>query len=512
MPWTSTVVNSAKETWYQITYEGQTAYIMGKYLKEMTAAEYAAWQNSQNPATPTPAPTKTPDPAGPEQDNEYDSGYLYVLSTGLNVRTAPRTSSKSLGKLGYGTVIPWQSVTTVSGQSWYQIDYHGTTTYVMGAYVDAMTVEEYLSWLAIQNPSATSTPTPTPTPAATASASPKPTSTATGMSDVAYTVKNNIFIRKQNTMKSTSLTKIYKEHSYMVVLGGPVADKNGEDYIWYNINYQDQYTGYIRGDLIHVMSNAEWEETFGAPDDDEPVATPVPAQPEEGQGAYVKYTQLRKGSTGSDVTKMQQALYEQGYLDAAQVNGQFLSSTELAIKSFQKDNGLTVDGIAGQITLSTLFNTAVADYTIYPVEKVTWAEANKAWARGAIAVVTDVNTGLSFKVKRWAGGLHADVEPLTAEDTAVMCQVYRVSEAQEINEKNLYQRHPLWVTIDGRTFAASMYGVPHNYPKGDTIPDNDYNGQFCIHFVNSKTHNTETVDSAHQAAIDYAYNNAPSKK
>ena len=54
--------------------------------------------------------------------------------------------------------------------------------------------------------------------------------------------------------------------------------------------------------------------------------------------------------------------------------------------------------------------------------------------------------------------------------------------------------------------------MPHNYPDGDTIPDNNFNGQFCIHFVNSKTHgsskNPAHVDSDHQKAIMYAYENA----
>ncbi|MBQ9300684.1 MAG: hypothetical protein IJ214_09245, partial [Clostridia bacterium] len=50
------------------------------------------------------------------------------------------------------------------------------------------------------------------------------------------------------------------------------------------------------------------------------------------------------------------------------------------------------------------------------------------------------------------------------------------------------------------------YGVPHNYPAGDTIANNKFNGQFCVHFVNSQVHKTKKVDSAHQSAIKYAYN------
>ena len=64
------------------------------------------------------------------------------------------------------------------------------------------------------------------------------------------------------------------------------------------------------------------------------------------------------------------------------------------------------------------------------------------------------------------------------------------------------------MTIGTRTFACSLYGVPHN-PDGDTIADNNFVGQLCIHFTNSKIHDTKVVDEGHQKAIQYAWENAP---
>ena len=48
-----------------------------------------------------------------------------------------------------------------------------------------------------------------------------------------------------------------------------------------------------------------------------------------------------------------------------------------------------------------------------------------------MAILTDVKTGISLQVRRWSGGAHADVEPLTAADTAAFCRIYGVTKAQE---------------------------------------------------------------------------------
>jgi peptidoglycan hydrolase-like protein with peptidoglycan-binding domain len=58
---------------------------------------------------------------------------------------------------------------------------------------------------------------------------------------------------------------------------------------------------------------------------------------------------LKKGSTGEAVRQLQQALKDLGY-DPGNVDGQFGSKTESAVKAFQGDRQLTVDGIVGEIT------------------------------------------------------------------------------------------------------------------------------------------------------------------
>ncbi len=61
----------------------------------------------------------------------------------------------------------------------------------------------------------------------------------------------------------------------------------------------------------------------------------------------------RRGSTGSGVTELQEKLQSWGYY-TGEVDGVYGGRTEAAVKSFQRKNGLTVDGIAGPATLSAM--------------------------------------------------------------------------------------------------------------------------------------------------------------
>lgn len=151
----------------------------------------------------------------------------------------------------------------------------------------------------------------------------------------------------------------------------------------------------------------------------------------------------------------------------------------------------------------------VNGFRIYPVEKNDWysGDINSLWANGAVYTVFDVNTKKTWRARRLYGGNHADIEPYTAADTAVLCQMYNVSSASQILENTHYHRRPSLVTIGNRTFACSLYGVPHGE---QAIYNNNYDGQACLHFKNSKKHNSGTVCPDHQAAINVAYQYAKS--
>lgn len=74
---------------------------------------------------------------------------------------------------------------------------------------------------------------------------------------------------------------------------------------------------------------------------------------------------LRRGSSGEYVTLLQTKLIQRGYdLQPYGADGKYGAKTENAVKAFQKDNGLTADGICGKNTWSTLDSGKTTLYTV----------------------------------------------------------------------------------------------------------------------------------------------------
>ncbi len=245
---------------------------------------------------------------------------------------------------------------------------------------------------------------------------------------------------------------------------------------------------------------------------------------------------LKLGMSGSRIKTMQKELKSRGFLSAS-ATGYYGPATKQAIADFQVAANLSADGIAGTDTLELLY----ADNNIkavkpssssggsssggsssggvstgsgggrihfsYPsaatralVGKVygtEWDTVNGRWPKGKQATITVVATGAQFRVVRGNTTLHADVTPVTAADTATMKAVYGGHWS--------WARCPIWVTIGGTTYAASMNGMPHDV---DYNPSSGFGGHFCVHFNGSENHNTGAKDPDHQAAVNFAYNAA----
>jgi hypothetical protein len=88
------------------------------------------------------------------------------------------------------------------------------------------------------------------------------------------------------------------------------------------------------------------------------IPTPVPPEP--------TYPTLRKGSSGTYVTLCQTKLIQRGYsCGKSGADGKYGSNTVAAVKAFQRDNGLTPDGITGEKTWAALMSTEpTVHYTV----------------------------------------------------------------------------------------------------------------------------------------------------
>ena len=76
-----------------------------------------------------------------------------------------------------------------------------------------------------------------------------------------------------------------------------------------------------------------------------------------------KYPTIKKGSKGADVTKLQTLLMKKGYaLPKYGADGSFGAETLNAVKNFQKDHELTVDGIVGKNTWVALESSSEQSY------------------------------------------------------------------------------------------------------------------------------------------------------
>ena len=102
------------------------------------------------------------------------------------------------------------------------------------------------------------------------------------------------------------------------------------------------------------------------------------------------YALSKIGSRGTEVKAIQEKLKERGLYNGS-VDGIYGTQTQKAVKSFQKQQGLTQDGIAGPATLKKLGITigkmpAATEANIYLLARIISAEARGEPYSGQVAV------------------------------------------------------------------------------------------------------------------------------
>jgi len=126
------------------------------------------------------------------------------------------------------------------------------------------------------------------------------------------------------------------------------------------------------------------------------------------------------------------------------------------------------------------------------VERVEWFYGgSKIVKRGGYANIYDIDTGLTLRIKRKGGTNHMDVEPASKADTATLKKIAGGTFS--------WKSHAVVLIKGGRYIAAAINTMPHGEY---TIKDNDFPGQFCLHMVGSRTHETDRINPDHQKSIE----------
>ena len=207
-----------------------------------------------------------------------------------------------------------------------------------------------------------------PVTAGAAGSEAEPTATLEIVSSYPYTTKTKVKVnlRASRSVRSELLRHIPAGAEITV---NSVSQKSG----WANVTY-GKYTGYVKSEYIVLKEVKKITVT--------PTPTPIPTlSPEEDAGGYKV---LQKNDSGADVTALQEALIELGYLKGT-ADGKFGAGTEKAVKAFQEKNDYPVTGIMDASLQAFLYTgtpkSASGDKTnvrtLSPVEGVSMKKGNK---------------------------------------------------------------------------------------------------------------------------------------
>ena len=165
-------------------------------------------------------------------------------------------------------------------------------------------------------------------------------------------------------------------YDYLKGYGKSIADSDGQfqfmaremrsgySYVWSTLTHTaDPYeAGYVMCKFYEIPADTERQAQYRGNQargiyDRCSGTTPVdPVDPDDPEPVVKKEWPPRmicKGMDGIDVTILQALLVAHGYTVNA-INGVFDESTDKATRAYQKDNGLTQDGIAGNDTFHSI--------------------------------------------------------------------------------------------------------------------------------------------------------------
>ena len=278
------------------------------------------------------------------------------------------------------------------------------------------------------------------------------------------------------------------------------------------VYYFQKQNGLVRDSIAGESTLKKLFSTSAIPNNVSSSATAKPTTPP----ATITTALMRLGDKNDSVKAMQQTLINLGYLQGT-ADGIFGNLTFRAVKEFQKANALYADGVAGSKTIAAL-NKVNANS---PDSAPTVTDSPSAGIGNTIAVMGrsvkyeywystvrnearkypyctlyDPESGISWQVHMFSFGKHAEIEPLTKNDTEKMNQVCGVEK---------WTPKPVWVIFaDGTIRIATTHSVPHGVQHRT---DNGFPGHACLHFPRTMAQVTSIGPYAtkHQNAVDKAW-------
>ncbi len=209
------------------------------------------------------------------------------------------------------------------------------------------------------------------------------------------------------------------------------------------------------------------------------------------------YTTIQYGSSGSDVKKLQQELNKKGYnLD---VDGQFGSKTQSAVKDYQKKNGLAVDGIVGKNTWGSLTanssNTKTATTSKTASKKTTTKKTTQKEAERPQYKKSEGVKNAEKKLTDWENNSPDEYESKYSEeiDSVLNDILNREKFSYNLNADPLYEQYRELYTQNGKKAMMDTVGEASALTGG-------YSSSYAVTAGNQAYH--EYLNELNDIALD----------
>ena len=412
-------------TWAQVSYANLNGFVMTRFLRFGTAP-------AQNEGAVQPPAPEIP----------AASGYAIVNNQPgrtLNLRNSPSQSNNIIGQIPSGTRLQLIS----RGETWSEVIFQTTRGFVMSSFLRFETA-------ATETPPAAETPaeqpeTPEPAP--------------------------EVFAR---ILRPGSKGEDVRELQTRLAA------------LKYTVSINSSYDAMTEEAVRHFQqqNSLKVDGIFGS----ESAALLLSGSARLATDKPLTYQTLRIDNNNQAVSAMQTALKALGF--PLTVNGRYDIPTHQAVVGFQQRNGLPITGVANAVTQAAIFSSNAKGYSVSVPElgasegKVGGPATSQVrllhWfndikprvASGQKVTVYHPASGISFTIRFYSLGKHADSEPATWRDTQLMNRAFGTPS---------WNINPVYVKLpDGRWTLAAMHNRPH---LTGAVSANGFGGHLCIHFL-----------------------------